>query len=114
MPSVVQVQCPAKVNLFLEVTGKRRDGYHTLATLFAKISLFDVIDAEASEAAGAARRSFSARAVPEAPIAKGAKPLSLEIVDEDGQGLSAGPDNLVLRAAEAFRREFKVGMDVKL
>ena len=36
MPLAVQVDCPAKVNLFLEVTGRRRDGYHTLATLFAK------------------------------------------------------------------------------
>ena len=43
----LKVQCPAKVNLFLEVTGKRRDGYHNLATLFAKINLFDTLDLEA-------------------------------------------------------------------
>ena len=28
------MRCPAKVNLFLKVTGKRPDGYHTLETLF--------------------------------------------------------------------------------
>lgn len=28
------MRCPAKVNLFLKVTGKRPDGYHTLRTLF--------------------------------------------------------------------------------
>ena len=28
------MRCPAKVNLFLKVTGKRPDGYHMLETLF--------------------------------------------------------------------------------
>ena len=31
--------CPAKVNLFLEVTGQLPNGYHELATLFAKINI---------------------------------------------------------------------------
>jgi 4-diphosphocytidyl-2-C-methyl-D-erythritol kinase len=91
-PLATQVQCPAKVNLFLEVTGKRKDGYHTLATLFAKISLFDVVDATVTEAPG----------------------FTLEVNLESGQPLSAGPDNLVLRAAEAFRREFRLGMGARL
>ena len=39
-------QCPAKVNLFLEVTGEKKDGYHTLSTLFAKINIYDVLDME--------------------------------------------------------------------
>ncbi|MBI4373044.1 MAG: 4-(cytidine 5'-diphospho)-2-C-methyl-D-erythritol kinase [Candidatus Omnitrophica bacterium] len=34
---------PAKVNLFLKVLGKRRDGYHELVTLFHRISLQDKI-----------------------------------------------------------------------
>ncbi len=34
---------PAKINLFLEVTGKRPDGYHELHTLMCGISLFDKI-----------------------------------------------------------------------
>lgn len=92
MPLQVQVQCPAKVNLFLEVTGKRRDGYHALATLFAKVGLFDVLDVERTDAPG----------------------FALEIVDEAGQGLSAGPDNLVLRAAEAFRKEFSLGYGARI
>jgi len=33
--------CPAKINLFLEVTAKRPDGYHELATLFAKLKFGD-------------------------------------------------------------------------
>ena len=43
---MIRIQCPAKVNLFLEVTGRRPDGYHRLATLFAKINLYDVLELE--------------------------------------------------------------------
>jgi 4-diphosphocytidyl-2-C-methyl-D-erythritol kinase len=89
----VKFQCPAKVNLFLEVTGRRRNGYHTLATLFAKINIYDVLDME---------------------VVNGSRP-TLEIIDElDTGGLSAGPDNLVLRAAEAFYKSFRVGVGVKI
>ena len=89
----MKFQCPAKVNLFLEVTGKRKDGYHTLSTLFAKINVYDVLDME---------------------FINGGRP-TLEIVDELGTGpLSAGPDNLVLRAAEAFYKSFRIGVGVKI
>ena len=37
----------AKVNLHLQVTGKRKDGYHTLQTIFAKISIHDTVYIEA-------------------------------------------------------------------
>ncbi len=89
----MKFQCPAKVNLFLEVTGRRKNGYHTLNTLFAKINIYDVLDME---------------------VVNGNRP-TLEIIDElDTGGLSAGPDNLVLRAAEAFYKSFRVGVGVKI
>lgn len=34
---------PAKINLFLEVTGRRADGYHDLVTVMAAVSLFDTL-----------------------------------------------------------------------
>ena len=34
---------PAKLNLFLHVTGRRADGYHTLQTLFRFIGLYDTV-----------------------------------------------------------------------
>ena len=37
---------PAKVNLFLHVTGRRSDGYHLLETVFQLIDLFDWLDFE--------------------------------------------------------------------
>jgi len=33
----------AKINLFLKVTGKRKDGYHTLVTLFQTVDLHDTL-----------------------------------------------------------------------
>ena len=38
----------AKVNLFLEVVGKRPDGYHELETVFHEIDLFDTIELNVS------------------------------------------------------------------
>ena len=34
---------PAKLNLFLHVTGRRPDGYHTLQTLFRFVGLYDTL-----------------------------------------------------------------------
>jgi 4-diphosphocytidyl-2-C-methyl-D-erythritol kinase len=39
----MEIQSPAKINLFLEVTGKRPDGYHNLSTLMCCIGLYDSI-----------------------------------------------------------------------
>ena len=39
----MKILSPAKINLFLQVTGKRPDGYHELFTLMCCLDLFDVI-----------------------------------------------------------------------
>ena len=39
----IKILSPAKINLFLQVTGKRTDGYHDLFTLMCPISLYDTI-----------------------------------------------------------------------
>lgn len=40
-PSTIVLSAPAKINWFLEITGRRSDGYHTLDTVFQTISLAD-------------------------------------------------------------------------
>ena len=40
----MKLRSPAKINLYLNVLGKRPDGYHDLDTLFERVSLFDRID----------------------------------------------------------------------
>lgn len=71
----------AKINLALHIRRRREDGYHELETLFAFCTDGDELTAEPADT------------------------LSLAIEGPFGEGLSAGPDNLVLRAAEALRAE---------
>ena len=71
----------AKINLALHVRRRRPDGYHELETLFAFCADGDRLSAAPADT------------------------LSLTIEGPFGEGLSAGPDNLVLRAAEALRSE---------
>ncbi len=76
---VLVLQAPAKVNLFLEILGKRPDGYHELETLIVAVNLEDTLEFAADDSGM----------------------LSLTCTDP---GLSCGPDNLVLKAAERLRR----------
>ena len=45
--ALYNVPAPAKINLFLHVTGRRPDGYHTLQTAFRFIDLSDTLSFEA-------------------------------------------------------------------
>ncbi|MDQ4044815.1 MAG: 4-(cytidine 5'-diphospho)-2-C-methyl-D-erythritol kinase [Chloroflexota bacterium] len=45
---VRRVEAPAKINLGLEILGKRRDGYHEVRTVLAVISLSDTLTFEAA------------------------------------------------------------------
>ncbi|MEI6800863.1 MAG: 4-(cytidine 5'-diphospho)-2-C-methyl-D-erythritol kinase [Pseudomonadota bacterium] len=78
MRQAVQRVARAKVNLALHVVGRRADGYHLLDSLVAFADFGDVVTVEPAAA------------------------LSLTITGPMGDGLSAGPDNLVLKAALAF------------
>jgi 4-diphosphocytidyl-2-C-methyl-D-erythritol kinase len=44
----MKVTAPAKLNLFLNIVGKRQDGYHCLESLFAPIKLADIVTLERS------------------------------------------------------------------
>ncbi|MGC8718832.1 MAG: 4-(cytidine 5'-diphospho)-2-C-methyl-D-erythritol kinase [Thermodesulforhabdaceae bacterium] len=39
-----RILCPAKINLWLQVTGKRSDGYHDLWTLMLPVDVFDEME----------------------------------------------------------------------
>ncbi|MCX7703369.1 MAG: 4-(cytidine 5'-diphospho)-2-C-methyl-D-erythritol kinase [Planctomycetota bacterium] len=47
--SRITVDAPAKLNLFLEVIGKRADGYHLLETVMVPVTLFDTLSFTPSE-----------------------------------------------------------------
>jgi len=74
----VLVRTPAKVNLHLEVLGKRDDGYHELATLMSAVSLYDTLELK-DDPAGEIRLTC------------------------DQPALSTGADNLVCLAAQLLR-----------
>src|SRR5262245_58478457 len=97
----VLVRAPAKVNLFLEVLGKRPDGYHELATLMVAVSLYDTLEFKEARS-----QAFALDLVSQ-PNHAG---------DEARPGLSAGPENLVWRAAELLRQRsgVKAGARVRL
>ena len=81
MPADLTEPAPAKVNLFLHLTGRRDDGYHLLDSLAVFTEVGDLLSAEPAET------------------------LSLTIDGPFAAGLAAGPDNLVLRAAQAMADE---------
>lgn len=88
---LVRVWTPAKVNLFLEVLGRRPDGYHDLATLMVTVGLHDWLELR-ENASGEVR-----------------------LVCDDPE-LSTGPDNLVCRASRLLRERLgiRTGVDILL
>src|SRR4051812_17242043 len=76
----MQLWAPAKINLSFQINGRRPDGFHEIETLMAPISLADRITIETSARAG--EINFSC----------------------DDPSLPGGNDNLVVRAAELFRK----------
>jgi hypothetical protein len=46
----IKIKCPAKINLSLDVVGKRQDGYHLVSMLMQSISLFDDVSVEKGNA----------------------------------------------------------------
>lgn len=76
--SEVNIRTGCKINLYLQVTGRRSDGYHTLSTLFLPVSgLFDTITCDFDSAPGIEMISLNP-AVP------------------------SGKDNLISRAAASY------------
>jgi 4-diphosphocytidyl-2-C-methyl-D-erythritol kinase len=77
MELALGLPAPAKLNLFLHVTGRRTDGYHTLQTVFQLIELADWLDLE---------RRDDGRVV------------------REGDVLGAMADDLAVRAAHALKQ----------
>lgn len=82
------IEAPAKINLTLDVKGKRSDGYHELETIMHQIDLFDCITLET-------------------------KPAGIEIAT-DSSGIPLGPENLAYKAARMILQEYQPGAGVKI
>jgi 4-diphosphocytidyl-2-C-methyl-D-erythritol kinase len=95
-PRTVTIFSPAKINLFLAVTGRRSDGYHDLVSVVAPLDFGDVLTAETG-GDGLEARNWKAERGERRPE-DGAQ-FSLVC---DNSEVPVDGSNLVLKAAEAF------------
>ena len=86
------IGAPAKLNLFLEILGKRADGYHNLHSLFQAVSLFD-------------RLTFSP--IPETTV---------RLTVSGNDCIPVGEDNTICKAYNSFREHCRLdqGLEVTL
>ena len=84
-----KVYAPAKLNLYLDVLGKRPDGYHDIETIFEKIDLKDEI-----------------------LIRKKGRPLEVKI--EPYGACPSGKDNIVHKAVQALLKEADVDLGLEI
>ncbi len=86
----MQLYAPAKINLSLEIKGRREDGFHEIETVMAPISLSDRLTIERGKSTGGVQFSC------------------------DDSSLSKADDNLVVRAAKLFREATKIEAGVEI
>lgn len=77
---------PAKLNLFLRITGRRPDGYHALQTVFRLLDWGDTVHVRLRQDAGIHRQGAGAMGVVEADdlLIKAAKLLQMEAKTAQG------------------------------
>jgi len=85
---MITIKAPAKINLFLDVLGKRRDGYHEIRSLVMPVSLHDTLRFEK-------RRSGISASIAAECRFRGI-PWAFSMGSRN--------NNLILRAAELFRK----------
>jgi len=86
--AAIEILSPAKVNIFLKITGKRDNGYHELLTVFVPVALYDKLKITKSE-------------------------NGLEVYCS-GRELPEGQNNLVNRAAASFFKKTGIKKGVKI
>jgi 4-diphosphocytidyl-2-C-methyl-D-erythritol kinase len=88
----IRIPAFAKVNLRLDILGKRPDRYHELRTIFQTISLHDEVTLRPSKSSG----------------------VSLHIQGNESLSLEPVRKNLVYAAVDSLRRELKIRSGVEI
>jgi len=83
------IQSPAKINLHLEVIGKRKDGFHELAMIMQNIDLSDYLELEINNE-------------------------GLIKLECDSKDLSVSSDNLIVKSANQLRKNFNVNFGANI
>jgi 4-diphosphocytidyl-2-C-methyl-D-erythritol kinase len=84
----LKILSPAKINLFLEVLGKRADGFHEIESIMQTVSLVDTLYLH--------------------PIKSGIKIIT------NHPELSSGRDNLVYRAADLIKKGYGIKKGIRI
>jgi 4-diphosphocytidyl-2C-methyl-D-erythritol kinase len=87
----ITLKAPAKINLFLEIVGKRPDGYHLLETVMQTVSLYDELTFEAAE------------------------PQNISLQSEEAfDSLPLDDSNIIIRAAKILKEKYGVNQGAKI
>lgn len=85
-----KVSAPAKINLTLDITGKREDGYHYVDMIMQSVSLYDEVTVELTDGGGEISLSCNKPDIP------------------------CNSKNTAYKAAELFLNELKASYNVKI
>jgi 4-diphosphocytidyl-2-C-methyl-D-erythritol kinase len=91
------LKAPAKINLFLEIVGRRPDGYHLLETIMQTVNLYDELSFELALSSEISLSVISGRGC--------------------GQAFEALPlddGNIIMRAAKILKEKFGISRGVKI
>jgi 4-diphosphocytidyl-2-C-methyl-D-erythritol kinase len=95
----IEAWAPAKLNLFLEIRGRRCDGYHEIETLMVAINLFDTLYFQAVSEKSLRLSSRWVAGYPQGRVA------AESAEDRPALGdIPAGAENSAYRAVEQLRR----------
>jgi 4-diphosphocytidyl-2-C-methyl-D-erythritol kinase len=99
-----EIVVPAKLNLFLEVVGRRPNGYHDLDTIMTAVSLCDRLRFQPT-----LDREIQLSIIP--LDSNGFETLS---PDDQAWNVPADHSNLVVRAAESIRQTWRIDAGLKI
>lgn len=80
------IDVPAKINLFLHITGKREDGYHDIFSVFQAVSLYDHLEITRVQSSG----------------------VRIDSVSGPMQGFPLDDDNLIAKAYHAIQQRYNI------
>lgn len=92
--SVIKIEAPAKINLTLEILGKRPDGYHELRSVVMPVSLADVVSLTCTYAQTAMTLT----------VGPGVDPSKIGTADR----------NLAVRAARLMQERYRVNAGARI
>ncbi len=90
----IKTKTPAKINCFLRITGRLANGYHTIYSLFRKITLWDLVFLGIDEAKG--------------------QKSSITVNVQGNPTIPVGQGNIAYRAAELFLNETGANLHISI